>query len=134
MTWTIRLLSDLPEPGTARIGDAVLLRPESPRAAGVLGYWGSRLSAEYERERRFRRPPLLVFLPGVGWWCVDSAYSANGQPVPSRESWAVTGEPPRITLSPSVDLPGLYHGWIRDGVISDDVEGRRFDDVGGLVR
>lgn len=133
MSWPIRLLADIPEPGTARVGDAVLLRPESPRAAGVLGYWVPRLSAEYERERRFVRPPLLVFLPGVGWWCVDSAYSERGQPVPSQASWSVTGDPPAVTLSPSVDLHGLYHGWIRDGVISDDVEGRRFDDAGRLV-
>jgi hypothetical protein len=36
------------------------------------------------------------------------------------------GEQLRITLSPSVNIVGSYHGWIRDGVISPDVEGRAF--------
>ena len=130
MSWPIRLLDSIPAPVDTRVGDAVLMRPEVPAFRGLLAYWGSRLSAEYEAERRTVRPPLLVFLPGTGWWCIDAAYSAHGRPVPDRASWSVTGDLPRITVSPSLNIPGAFHGWIRDGVISDDVEGRRFNDQG----
>ncbi len=39
--------------------------------------------------------------------------TADGRP------WSVTGEPPNITVSPSINVVGIWHGWIRDGVISD---------------
>ncbi len=31
--------------------------------------------------------------------------------------WDVTGEPPNITVSPSINVIGIWHGWIRDGVL-----------------
>jgi hypothetical protein len=31
-----------------------------------------------------------------------------------------------VTLAPSVNIGGSYHGRIQGGVISEDVEGRRF--------
>lgn len=39
--------------------------------------------------------------------------TADGKP------WDVTGEPPRITVSPSINVIGIWHGWIKDGVIVD---------------
>lgn len=45
--------------------------------------------------------------------------------------WDVTGELPKITLSPSINQVGSYHGYIQDGVISEDCEGRPFK---GLAR
>ncbi len=89
------------------------------------------LSAQYERERRARRPPLVVVLPSRQSFCVDSAYS-RGWPVKwggdgSRDGWNVTGTPPHVTLTPSVNLVGSYHGFITAGVIGPDVEGRKFN-------
>ncbi len=33
--------------------------------------------------------------------------------------WDVTGTPPHITVSPSINVIGVWHGFIRDGVILD---------------
>ena len=44
--------------------------------------------------------------------------------------WTWTGTLPRITVTPSVNCIGRYHGWIRDGVVTDDCEGRKFDAMG----
>lgn len=37
--------------------------------------------------------------------------------------WNITGEPPNITARPSI-MCEHYHGWLTDGVFSDDLEGR----------
>lgn len=29
--------------------------------------------------------------------------------------WLVTGEAPNITVTPSIDVVGVWHGWIRNG-------------------
>lgn len=55
---------------------------------------------------------LLVRTP-VGEWDVDSVAS-NGP------GWQWTGEPPRVTATPSIGIGHnfeRYHGWLRDGVL-----------------
>ena len=42
------------------------------------------------------------------------------------EKWSMVGTPPAITVSPSINCVGSYHGWIRAGVLTDDCEGRKF--------
>ncbi len=56
--------------------------------------------------------PVLVVLPGNGLWSNDGR-------------WEVTGEPPNITVNPSIKVlePGGYHGYIRAGVLTDDIGG-----------
>lgn len=46
---------------------------------------------------------------------------------PSRDGghWTVTGAPPNVTCSPSIGT-GAYHGFLRDGVLTQDVDGRTF--------
>lgn len=39
--------------------------------------------------------------------------------------WTVTGELPNITITPSIGAAD-YHGWVTDGVLSDDIEGRTY--------
>ena len=78
-------------------------------------------------------------VPGAMWWGVDGdgkriwMVALPGGAVFTSEHiatdggrWAVSGEPPNITVSPSINVEGIYHGFIRDGVITDDVEGRTF--------
>jgi hypothetical protein len=43
-----------------------------------------------------------------------------------KEKWTVTGSLPNITVVPSINCIGRYHGFITDGIISDDCEGRKF--------
>ena len=79
---------------------------------------GYDLSDEYRRDHADTRQPLWVCLPGRVWFCVDSNATSGGG------GWRVTGEPPRITVDPSINCIGVYHGWLRDGVLTDDVDGR----------
>ena len=55
-------------------------------------------------------------------WCVDTFNDSEPR------GWAVTGllEGGDLTLSPSVNFAGDYHGWIQEGVLSSDVESRTF--------
>ena len=84
----------------------------------------SLVSPQYLATHAVHRPPLVVELPS-GHFCIDSVYTKDG--VPRDRGWTVTGEPPNITLTPSINVKGAYHGWITNGVISDDCEGRTFD-------
>lgn len=91
-----------------------------PRAEELIpGVYKGYLSIFYWRDWFGTRPPLFVQCPGrVAAWCVDQK-SNNG------DGWQVTGEPPNCTASPSIGMPA-YHGWLRNGVLTDDVEGRAY--------
>lgn len=75
---------------------------------------------------------LVVKTPG-GDWVIDG---------PSRDGggWTRTGVPPLVTARPSILTP-TYHGWLTDGVLSDDLAGRTYpvvetrpaDQAGGAV-
>ena len=110
-------------------------RPESPRPGDCWYAPGMRegehadfyrtriLSAQYERDHRATRPPIVVFMPDGGELCLDMAYRTNGIMRPDRAGWTVTGTPPLLTVSPSIVISG-YHGWLQGGVLGDDLEGR----------
>ncbi len=71
---------------------------------------------------RFKQRPdgmcLIVRTPG-GDWMVDGP-SSNGN------GWERTGEVPNITASPSILCQKAYHGYLKNGVLTDDVDGRKF--------
>lgn len=79
------------------------------------------LSDEYKAVHADRRPPLGIVLPSGEYWVVDQVAAGGG-------GWTVTGEPPNLTARPSVLSP-MYHGWLTDGVLSDDLEGRTYEDA-----
>jgi len=56
----------------------------------------------------------IVALPDGGEWITTQAATGGGY-------WTVTGTPPAITVSPSIfhNAPVGWHGWIRDGVLTD---------------
>jgi hypothetical protein len=89
--------------------------------------WPVRLAPEYDKNNA-SRPPLMVVLPGGtdrGYpFCVDGPTWSEGGPGP--HGWTVSGTPPGITVKPSINIVGQYHGWIRDGSITPDCEGRKF--------
>jgi hypothetical protein len=61
-------------------------------------------------------------LPNNHLLCVDYKYTGK------ENGWVVTGEAPNITTMPSINSfanPG-YHGWLKDGILSDDLEGRKY--------
>lgn len=58
-------------------------------------------------------------LPDGTDWNIDG-------PSTSGPGWRRHGEVPRFTVQPSILSRG-YHGWLTDGVLSDDLEGRQYD-------
>lgn len=73
------------------------------------------------------RPAIEVVLPtrggGVTHFCIDSHPSddENGNWNVVVEGELVAGEKPKITVTPSINCVGLYHGHITAGVITDDL-------------
>jgi len=67
------------------------------------------------------RPPLILALPdkpsGKLYFMVDGQCYNDERKY--YDGWTVTGEPPLITVDPSVDYLGHYHGRIKAGVIGD---------------
>lgn len=67
---------------------------------------------------------FVMRLPGNGEWAIDAVSTSGGR-------WTRTGEPPAITVRPSILSRGSatrkeYHGFLTDGVLSDDLEGRTY--------
>ncbi len=82
------------------------------------------LSPKYRRDHAGKRLPIVVMLPDRTCWCVDTLARNDGGYY--GDGWTVTGELPRISVSPSIHIPGRYHGFIQDGVITDDMENRKY--------
>jgi hypothetical protein len=78
------------------------------------------LSPEYLRDWLGKRLPVFVCLPGGCWWSPDSRASGKDS------GWTVTGEAPELTALPSINCVGSYHGWLQNGFLTDDCEGRAF--------
>lgn len=74
------------------------------------------LSPKYYRDWGGKRPPIDIQLP-CGEWCIDSRTISGGEFGP--DGWAVTGTAPLITVHPSIHIVGAYHGWLKEGVLSD---------------
>lgn len=53
------------------------------------------------------------------WFVPDHKY-------PNNQQWTVKGEWPNVTITPSIHCTGSYHGYVRDGVVTDDCDGRKF--------
>lgn len=64
-------------------------------------------------------PSICVVLPGGVIWRIN-------HPGTNGFMWDVSGEPPNITAKPSINYQGVYHGFLTNGVLTDDVEGRKF--------
>lgn len=67
---------------------------------------------------------FVMRLPGDGEWAIDAVSTSGGR-------WERTGEPPNITARPSILSHGSatrkgYHGFLTNGVLSDDLEGRTY--------
>lgn len=117
MPWTLKLHAE---------------RPDNPQAGDLWfapwlvgrndpNHW---LSKNYMNDWQGKRLPLVVRLPGGVDFGIDGPEYSHGKPF--GDGWKVTGDPPKLTLTPSINISGTYHGHICDGVLSEDVEGRKF--------
>ena len=126
MSWVCRLVDVTGFEGT----DFARLAPGSLYFAPWL-LERSSLSNQYRRDWAGKRPPLVLVVPGYGGHCLDQEWWPY-MPGRDHDGWEITGDPPQITASPSLgigkDVNGrwAYHGWLRDGFLSDDIEGRTY--------
>ena len=56
------------------------------------------------------REAWFIRLPNDVFWCTTD------RPEGTEQMWDVSGEPPNITVSPSINAIGSWHGFITDGV------------------
>lgn len=115
MPWQCKLLPE--EETTGAIGEMWFSSHARTSIPGSL-------SPQYRRDWADKRDPLFVMTPG-GIWCVDRCSVRKG--VWSGNGWTVIGVAPNITGSPSINIEGEYHGWLQNGVLSDDLEGRKYE-------
>lgn len=79
--------------------------------------------SDYYKTNNNNRKPLFVLLPGKNIFLLDGKCWSNGK---HYGGWQVTGIAPNITVTPSINIGGSYHGFLVNGIIGDDVEGRVF--------
>jgi hypothetical protein len=81
------------------------------------------LSDRYLRETSKVRMPIVVKLPGrsIGGrsWCVDEKAYNSARGGWYGAGWIVTGAAPLITCSPSINMPGDYHGHVQSGIVTE---------------
>lgn len=95
-----------------------------PRSSDGASYMSSQWRNRCLQEGRII-PPLIVKTPGGDWVIMSSASNGSVDADGRRSGWDWSGEPPRITARPSIGM-SRYHGWLTDGVLSDDMEGRTY--------
>lgn len=87
------------------------------------------LSPNYRRDWMGKRAPVVIVLPDGDLWCPDRCPSWGSN---VEDGWAVTGAVPDLAATPSISTSG-YHGFLRGGFLTDDVEGRVFPMQGSTV-
>lgn len=117
--------------------------PETPKVGNIWAApeWeeSNIISHQFHLYTQGQRPPLMVVLPSSSvsspsgdYFLVDRKWDSDGDDN-AEDGWSITivgdlidGEQPDITLEPSIHVIDSYHGYIRNGVITDDLEGRSY--------
>lgn len=71
----------------------------------------------------FGRAWALMMPCGIEWMIYGHSSGDAGQKGPK---WDVRGTVPNITVRPSINLMGRYHGFVENGIVLPDVEGRTY--------
>lgn len=125
MSWPCYIVEEvpqeppLPDPERPGVRFTVLFRTPDGE---LLPFNKLKVGAIY----RDARTGIRVKLPGYSGqnrWDME-AFGGDG------DTWNVSGEIPNVTATPSINCVGVYHGWVTNGVVTDDCDGRKFDDVG----
>lgn len=101
--------------------------PEGLWEAGWCFPHAWRTSMHYRQHVALFRPAITVMVPtrdgSVTPFCIDSAptYDPGGAWTVICPWPLVPGEKPPITVQPSINIEDCYHGWLVDGVLSDDL-------------
>jgi hypothetical protein len=95
---------------------------DDPKWSATVRFVCRHLSAYY-LQNNSHRSPLVVCLPSGDLFCVDGMCWSSGN---YYGGWKVSGDAPHITVEPSINMQGIYHGYLQQGIITDDCEGRQF--------
>lgn len=71
---------------------------------------------------------LCVVTPAGYEWPIDAPARTKEGGVQKGNGWTRTGTPPMVTASPSIAQTG-YHGFLQNGCLTDDCEGRTFPNI-----
>lgn len=84
--------------------------------------WSNTLGMHYRRKWASVREPILIWLPNeAGSWSPDQM-ACDGERGWHGDGWTVVGDLPDITVTPSINIAGRYHGYLTRGVLSDDMD------------
>jgi hypothetical protein len=102
-------------------------RPDRPWNTGECFPFGYSLSNHYLANVAQTREPISVMVPTRDGRCTPFCIDSHPTNQPDG-AWAVTisgdlieGQKPDITVQPSIHCIGLYHGFLTNGVLSDDM-------------
>jgi hypothetical protein len=110
MPWPLQFQASPPAPADRRAGMYWFGKNEIAPSPNFITDW------------RGKRPQIVIVCPDGTLWCPDQCPSWGSN---TDTGWKVTGELPAISATPSIGKPG-YHGWLKDGALSDDLDGRTF--------
>lgn len=80
--------------------------------------------ANYYFAHNSHRRPLFIVLPRRTLFLIDGKCWNNGE---MYGGWIVSGDANNVTVEPSINIGGVYHGWLKEGILSADVDGRIYD-------
>lgn len=125
MSWDITYHAE--EPDDIKIGD---MWPAPT-------WTNSNIISENYKALNGSRPPLMVMLPSMH--CKEGdrfLLDRIAGDATDKHGWTVTikgklvpGQKPDMTVAPSINSEGSYHGYIRNGTITNDVEERTYENV-----
>lgn len=114
MTYPCRLI---PDPELNDYGNVDVAKREVGDMWFVAAADMTHLSDYYKQHNTWREP-LVVLLPGRHYFLIDGmCYS---QERGYYGGWTVTGTPPNITVAPSINMVGRYHGFLQNGVLTEN--------------
>lgn len=101
--------------------------PEGEWSVGSAFFWDVFFNIDPKFDRSVRKP-IVVMCPtnfGTKWPMHATPFWIDSLSTEKKEPWAVTvdmdslviGQKPIITVSPSIHLIGIWHGWLQDGVL-----------------
>lgn len=122
MPWQCYLVTPLPDPVRRDVNNSVFYRTPDNQ---VLPWHDLRVGAMY-RDPMYGIRVKVPGYNGTNDWKIE-------QPGTNGYRWTITGSIPLISVVASFNNKGVYHGILTNGILSDDVEGRKFDDFGNAV-
>lgn len=106
------------------MGDREDLRDDDESyTVGAAFFWDVDFNIDPKFDRSLRKP-IVVMCP-TNWSSEGTPFWIDSLSTEKHEPWGVSvdlnslviGQKPIITLTPSIHLIGIWHGWLQQGVL-----------------